>query len=350
MREDTMSLQDFADIIRDDLQMNLSGPYPSVKVEVQQIEKVMGESYLGVRLDRGSGQAAPVINIEHHYQEMKTGKPLNRVMRDISETALGVMQNIPDIHTEQIKQYGEMKDRIILQVIPVKGNEDRLAGMPHRLIEDMAVVCRAMIGSEHDHGNMSFLITTPVMQEYGITKDQLFADASANMERQCSIRPLFNVLSEMAPDIADVPMAEPDSMLFVATNTLSMYGAGVIALPDFMRNAEETMKGSFFVLPSSIHEVLLLKDDGMTDYRGLEAMVRDINATQVAPHERLTDNVYHYDAVERVFETAKHFSERQMEKDMSRNSVLKDLADGRQKSQELQPRARSVPERGGVAL
>ena len=47
MREDTMSLQDFAEVIRDDLQMNLSGPYPSVKVEIQQVEKIMGESYLG---------------------------------------------------------------------------------------------------------------------------------------------------------------------------------------------------------------------------------------------------------------------------------------------------------------
>ena len=89
---------------------------------------------------------------------------------------------------------------------------------------------------------------------------------------------------------------------------------------------------------------------GKHAYRGLETMVREINATQVAPGDRLTDNVYHYGAVERVFETAKHFAERRIEKDMSRGSVLKDLAEGRQKSQEHQPRTRSVPERGGAAL
>ena len=51
-----------------------------------------------------------------------------------------------------------------------------------------------------------------------------------------------------------------------------------------------------------------------------------------------------------AIETAKHFAERRIEKDMSRGSVLKDLAEGRQKSQEHQPRTRSVPERGGAAL
>ena len=350
MRSDTMSLQDFAEVVREDLQMNLSGLYPGVQTEIQQVEKIQGESYLGIRLDRGIGQVSPVINIEHHYHDLNIGKPLNRIINDITETALGVMQNIPDIQTAGLRQYDEMKDKLITQVIPVKGNEDRLANMPHQIMEDMAVVCRAMIGNAPGQGEMSFLVTNPVLQEYGVTKEQLFADAAANMQQQCSIRPLFNVLSEMDPFLADEPVPETDNALFVATNAMRMYGAGVIAIPDFMQNAEETLRGSFFVLPSSLHEVLLLRDDGMTDYRGLEAMVREINATQVAPSDRLTDNVYHYDAVERVFETAKHFAERQIEKDTSRGSVLKDLAEGRQKSQDHQPRARSAPEKGSIAL
>ena len=79
-------------------------------------------------------------------------------------------------------------------------------------------------------------------------------------------------------------------------------------------------------------------------------MVTAINATEVQPRDRLTDNVYHYDAVERVFETAKHFSERQMEKDVSRGSVLKDLADSQQKAQEQPLRPRIASERGGAVL
>ena len=111
------------------------------------------------------------------------------------------------------------------------------------------------------------------------------------------------------------------------------------------------MKGDYFILPSSIHEVLLLRDDGNMDYRALEAMVREINATQVAPEERLSDQVYHYDVAERVLETGKHYSERQAEKEMSgRSSVLKDLEEGKKQVQQYQPKMTASPERGGVVI
>ena len=63
-----------------------------------------------------------------------------------------------------------------------------------------------------------------------------------------------------------------------------------------------------------IHEVLLVKDNGEMNARDLEAMAREVNATEVAPDERLTDHVYHYDSKDHVFEMADKFEERQAEK------------------------------------
>ena len=352
MRTETRSLQEFAEAVREELAERLPNRYPEIFPEVQQVEKTQGASYLGVRINRGDGQVSPVINVEPYYQEVADGKPFRLVMDQLVHNAADILQNIPDINPDQVRQYADMKDNIIMQVIPIRGNEELLAGIPHREMEDMAVVCRAMIGT-HDRGEMSFLITNPILQDYGITAEQLFADAAATaIENEAySVKPLFSVLAEMTPFGAEEPVPEMDNGLYVATNNQKIYGAGVIAQPDFMEKAGEIMKGNFFILPSSIHEVLLLKDDGNTDYRNLEAMVREINASQVAPHERLTDNVYHYDALEKVFETAKHFSERQMEKDMGgRGSVLKDLAENRQRMQEHKPRAHDAPQRGGVAL
>ena len=236
---------------------------------------------------------------------------------------------------------------MILQVMPVKGNEERLADLPHRQMEDMAVVCRAMLGGNAD-GEMSFLVTNPLMKEYGISKDELFSDAAGNMDY--SIRPLFSVLAEIEPGLAEESIAPPDDMLFVVTNQQKVYGAGAIADPGFIEKAEKMMRGDYFILPSSIHEVLLLRDDGNTDYRALEAMVHEINITQVAPEERLSDQVYHYDAAEKILETGKHFSDRQAEKEAGRSSVLKDLEAGKKQAQQYQPKPRSAPERGGPAL
>lgn len=259
-----------------------------------------------------------------------------------------VMNGMPAVDMDQLRSYSEMKEKMILQVMPVKGNEERLIGVPHKQLEDLAVVCRAMIGGNAE-GELSFLVTDPVMREYGVSKEELFSNAAGNMDY--SIRPLFSVLAELEPDLADETIAPPDDMLFVVTNKQNVYGAGAIADPAFTEKAGKLMQGDYFILPSSIHEVLLLRDDGNMDYRALEAMVREINVTQVAPEERLSDQVYHYDAVAKLLETGKHFSERQAEKEMEgRSSVLKDLADSKKQVEHHHQKAGPISERGGPVL
>ncbi len=352
MRTEPVTMNDFAEAVRKDLQDNLSELFPGVTVNIQQVDKIQGGSYLGLRIDREDGLASPVLNLEQPYQDMKTVRPYEKVIRDIAEQTEAVLRDMPQISLKDVNEYDQLKEGLIMQVIPIRGNEERLADMPHKQMEDMAVVYRVMMDSPHHGGEMSFLISNSIMQGYGITPEQLYEDASFNMSQNMkySIRPLFSVLADMNPVFADEPMPEPDNTLFVCTNEMGAYGAGAVAHPEFMEEASKKLQGNFFVLPSSIHEVLLLKDDGHTDYHALQDMVSAINATEVQPKDRLTDNVYHVDAVERVFETAKHFNERQMEKDMGRSSVLKDLADSRKTAHEQPLRPRSAPERGGAVL
>lgn len=352
MRTDELTMHAFADSVKDDLQDRLSGLFPGITAEIQQVEKIQGGSYLGMRIDTGNGMAAPVFNLEPVYEEAQRTGSFDRILNGLEEKISEVLRDMPQIGIEDLNSYDQAKENLIMQVIPIKGNEERLAEMPHRNMEDMAVVYRVMMETGHTGNQMSYLITDSVMRGYGVTPEQLHADAVQNMEKKTpySIRPLFNVLAGMNPFMMDEPMPEPDNTLFVATNALGVYGAGAIALPGFMEDAKDAMKGNFFVLPSSIHEVLLLKDDGKVNYHELIDMVTAINAAEVAPADRLTDNVYHYDAVERVFETAKHFAERQQEKEFGRGSVLKDLAENRQRTQEHKSRAHDAPAKGGVAL
>ena len=74
-----------------------------------------------------------------------------------------------------------------------------------------------------------------------------------------------------------------------------------------MDKIAETTKGDYFILPSSVHETIILPDNGAMTAKELEAMVTEINATQVEPWDRLTDQVYHYDPIDRVFEKAATF-------------------------------------------
>ena len=112
-----------------------------------------------------------------------------------------------------------------------------------------------------------------------------------------------------------MPMDPADEQMFVASVPDKIHGAGVLAYQDFMDQAAERVGGDFFILPSSIHEVLIVPDNGNMSLSDLEAMVKEVNATQVAPEDKLTDSVYHYDSQAKVFELGEKFVERQSEKE-----------------------------------
>ena len=69
-----------------------------------------------------------------------------------------------------------------------------------------------------------------------------------------------------------------------------------------------------------MHEVLVIPDNGEFDHDTLKGMVTEINATQVMPQDRLTDEVYHYDAKDRVFEKAAPFEQRQKAKTLDKTA------------------------------
>ena len=82
---------------------------------------------------------------------------------------------------------------------------------------------------------------------------------------------------------------------YVLTNTAKINGATAILYPNLLQEIGEATQSNFFILPSSIHEVILMKDNGDMNAEELQRMVMEINRTQVAPEEVLSDEVYSYD-------------------------------------------------------
>lgn len=122
---------------------------------------------------------------------------------------------------------------------------------------------------------------------------------------------------EQAEMMGLVSMNTEDEQMFVATVPDKVHIVGVLAYQDFMDKASERVGGNFFILPSSIHEILIVPDNGKMDLKELEAMVKEVNATQVAPADKLTDNVYHYDSKEKIFNLGEKFVERQNQREES---------------------------------
>ena len=186
------------------------------------------------------------------------------------------------------------------------------------------------------------------------------------METLLRLVSILRVHARVLPPLmfmAQEPQMPGEPILLVATTRDSFMGASVIQYPGFLEQAAEQVGGDFFILPSSIHEVLFVPDDGKTDYHELEVMVQSINQAEVAPADRLSDHVYHYDQTDRVFELADKTVGRKLAQEMAKRaeragmtkdpvekkpSVLAQLGEKKREAMEHAPKAkapgRAVPE------
>jgi hypothetical protein len=101
--------------------------------------------------------------------------------------------------------------------------------------------------------------------------------------------PVLHALS----DVLGVLLPDDEEDLYLLTNESALYGAAVILYPGILQEAADYMESDFFVLPSSVHEVILLPDNG-EEPESLLQIVSDINHTQVEEEEILIDAVYKY--------------------------------------------------------
>ena len=286
---------------------------PDAEIKTQKVDKLQGESYVGISVRPENSNAAVTMNLHNLFDKVRENpKRLAAVMSEFLSALDEAIRNIPKIDADRLMDYEQVKSQLVMQVIPVGPNRERLSQIPHKTIEDIAVVYRIDV-SDDRHQNASSLVTNNMLECFGVTPEQLHRDAVASQVDHCppTLRNMSEVLAEMtgSSDFLDMP----ESPLWVASVEGGIHGAAAVQVPEFMDQAAEKLGGDFFVLPSSIHECLFVPDNGELRRPQLEEMVRSVNADEVSEADFLSDSVYHYDADARIFEKAATFESRVME-------------------------------------
>lgn len=295
----------------------------------------LNHSYQGISIRQEGNRIGVQLDLSQAFDAYQKGEPMADIVHAIADQAEHGLNNAPDINTGELLDYGQIKDKLMVSVVSAERNSRLLETIPHERKEDLALVFRVMVDPQRCSEG-TILVTNQMLDKYGVTKDQLKADALANSEvvRPAKLKGLYEMLSEasgMPQEMMGAPGPQEES-IFVATVPDSVQGAGVIAYPGFLDKAAETLGRDFYILPSSIHEVLLAKDDGPYNADALRGMVRSVNAEEVDPADQLTDNVYHYDSREKIFELAEKFEARQAQReaehtDLPERQLASKLAD-----------------------
>lgn len=291
-----MDFNQFVDEVKGGIKQFLPIEYEDAQVRIEEIKK-LNENYLGITVLKENQVIAPTFNLNQLY-EMFQSDPQNsmeNILRNITELVLDAPEQFDP---KSITEYETAKDKLFIRVSSAEKNEEMLQNVPHQMREDLAITYHLAISID-DIGVGSTTITNDILKRYGISEEQVHADA---MENSPNVRPIH------------VMVMGSENPMFIVTNSQTVDGAGVIFYPEVMDQIGEGFQGDFFILPSSTHETLVIPDNGAFDYRVLEDMVQTINENEVAPEERLSDHVYHYDVKDRVFERADKFEERQKEK------------------------------------
>lgn len=341
-----MDFKEFVNKLEQDLKEVLSDTSPGAQVRQTPVEKLQAGSYTGISITPADTNVGMNINADQLYAQMQDGRSYEGVLAmALSQVDRG-LHDMPAVDVQSITNYETAKNLLCFEVVGTEQNADMLANIPHTDMENMSMVYRLQLDS-NAQGTSTILITNAMMEQYGITKDQLHADA---MENAPEIRPAsFKTMAEVMAEMMGMPIEMmPQDMappMYVATNEDKVQGAAVMFYRDFMDQAAKELGGDVFVLPSSVHEILILPDDGNMSVDELRDMVTTINATEVSAQDRLTDSVYHYDGGARIFELGEKFEERQAQKENAkeeRSSVLKDLKEKKQ-DMDLKPKSPGRP-------
>ncbi|MBQ9032716.1 MAG: hypothetical protein IJ106_14910 [Parasporobacterium sp.] len=316
MSESRMNFQEFVDKVKEAIQDALPESFRDAQVSVEPFRK-LNTSYLGLQVKREGQTVVPNINLDAHFREyQETGKPFADVLTAIAEQ----VQLAPPMETEWLKDYSQVKEKLFIRVSDAKENEAFLRMAPHKEVDGLAISYH--IAFEGLHGvEASTPVTYKMIEMLGVTEEQLHADALESTQRLYPVQytSMAEVMNKMMGIDADM---DPDMMpategpqLMVLTNMQGIHGAATLFYPGQLEAIAQQMGSDFFVLPSSVHETLILPDDGTVEPDSLQFMVREINQSTVAPEDRLSDFVYHYDAKDHVLEKAETFALRMAQKE-----------------------------------
>ena len=294
--------QEFAENIKNHIREYLPLDYQDAKITLEKITKGNDRTLTGLIIRKDDEKVAPSIYLEHYEEQFDNGRPMDDIMKEIAQIKMENSLELP-IDVKGLQDYETARPLLAIRLCDPEKNQEYLKDKPHTACGELAATYRIQI-MEDSNGTASAVVTNDMLNLWGITQEQFHDDtvATESTRNPVCFYTMDDVMSEMMlsakptnlfnrPELVEtgaVPM-------YVLTSQSKMDGAGVLARDGVLEKIGELIGSNFYVLPSSIHEVLIVPDNGNMQTKELEDMVKEVNATQVAPEDLLSDKVQYYD-------------------------------------------------------
>lgn len=306
-----MNRKEFDQYLQDNVKDYLPPSFEDAKIVFNEIVKNNDQHMTGMAITRNGEKVVPNIYIEPFYHEYQMGKNIDEIVGDIADVRIEYDANIQaETITKQLMNYEDVKDKLEIHLCDTKKNSNRLQGMIHTEHGDFSATYHIRISDMTQDGVASTPVTPQHMETWGITTDQLHQDAlKSDLQKGAQFADIMEMMESMMTG------EEPKNLLtsgdrgggdgmYCLTNSEKLNGASLLLQDNLMQQIGGIVGSNFYVLPSSVHETLIVPDNGMLDLRELSVMVYDINRAEVEPQDWLSDNVQYYDMETRTLENA----------------------------------------------
>lgn len=258
------------------------------KVVVQRIQKNNEIAMMGLSIGEKKNYLLPVLYLEPFYRNYLRGQDLHDTMTDIATIYQGHQVGFY-LDEDKVSDYEYIKNNLFYRIVNYEKNKEMLKYTPHERFLDLAVTYRWAAYRNSD-GMASALVRNKELLMWGVSKEQMMKDARENTEK------IFPPVMRKIQSVMPVQITQEDIPLFVLSNGDYMNGASVILYKDTVRDFAKYMGYDLYILPSSIHEVvILLNDEVVKSPEELVMMVRETNRLVVDREEILSNHLYYYD-------------------------------------------------------
>lgn len=294
------TMESFAEVVRGIMEDYFGDGY---SVTLMDVPKTNGLVLTGLVIKEDKVNISPTIYLDGYYEKFVEGASMETLCREIV-AVYAKTRKTTDIDMRMLTSFESVKKDICFRFVNAKMNEELLESAPHIIWNDLAVIFYVLVSK--DWGGVATILVRDELQEiWGVSEETLYQIALSNTPKHfpATVYSMADILKERVMQ----RMGEEAEILFnmftynhsmpkmyVVTNKEATNGAISILYSDFLKEFTEEIGRNVYILPSSIHETILIPAVFGMNANELKEMVCFVNETEVTKEERLSDSVYYY--------------------------------------------------------
>ena len=296
-----MRFEEFTENILQEIRVRADGAFQVKKHDVTKNNNV---KQTGIAVVKEGTDIGPCVYLDELYREDESdGMKFDEIVDEVYRLILKYEEDTPDVDISGFRNWETVRKDVYAKLINAEQNKEQLGEIPHRMFLDLAVVYYAVARDHVREDIGTILIHNEHMEIWGQEEANLYQTAMMNMrvDGEADFVTLESVVKHILQGItlSDEEGKElPSTNMYILTNHRRRFGAAELLDKKTLRTIANKVGDGFIVLPSSVHETIVLPPKDETQYGWFADMVREVNDTQVDVEERLSYHVYVYSRVE----------------------------------------------------